>query len=103
MNFDPTDEQRLIRDMVRRFAEQEMTPVGGGERSERADIRGSPPSCSRKVHRFSTRSITGKLGLRASDTGELIFEVYAVSDAALLGVDDLTPLGQRSLNSVSRM
>ena len=44
MNFDPTDEQRLIRDMVRRFADQEMTPVGGGERSERADIRGSPLS-----------------------------------------------------------
>lgn len=27
MNFDPTDEQRLIRDTVRRFAEQEIAPV----------------------------------------------------------------------------
>ncbi|MBI4400007.1 MAG: acyl-CoA dehydrogenase family protein [Nitrospirae bacterium] len=34
---------------------------------------------------FSTRPITGKLGLRASDTGELIFEDCAVPEAALLG------------------
>ncbi len=34
---------------------------------------------------FSTRSITGKLGLRASDTGELIFENCSVPEAAVLG------------------
>ncbi len=34
---------------------------------------------------FLTRPITEKLGLRASDTGELIFEDCAVPDAALLG------------------
>ena len=34
---------------------------------------------------FSTRPITGKLGLRASDTGELIFEDCTVPEAALLG------------------
>lgn len=34
---------------------------------------------------FSTRPIINKLGLRASDTGELLFEDCAVSDAALLG------------------
>jgi len=34
---------------------------------------------------FSTRSITGKLGLRASDTGELIFEDCSVPQEALLG------------------
>lgn len=34
---------------------------------------------------FSTRPITGKLGLRASDTGELIFENCSVPDSALLG------------------
>lgn len=33
----------------------------------------------------STRPITGKLGLRASDTGELIFEDCHVADTALLG------------------
>lgn len=38
---------------------------------------------------FSTRPITGKLGLRASDTGELIFENCAVPEAALLA-----PVGQ---------
>lgn len=38
---------------------------------------------------FSTRKITGKLGLRASDTGELIFEDCAVPDESLLG-----PAGQ---------
>jgi alkylation response protein AidB-like acyl-CoA dehydrogenase len=38
---------------------------------------------------FSTRKITGKLGLRASDTGELIFEDCAVSGEAVLG-----PVGQ---------
>ncbi len=38
---------------------------------------------------FSTRKVTGKLGLRASDTGELIFENCAVSDEAMLG-----PVGQ---------
>ncbi|MBI4000865.1 MAG: acyl-CoA dehydrogenase family protein [Nitrospira defluvii] len=30
MDFDPTDEQRLIRDTVRRFAEQEIMPVAAG-------------------------------------------------------------------------
>ena len=34
---------------------------------------------------FSTRQITGKLGLRASDTGELLFENCSVPDEALLG------------------
>lgn len=34
---------------------------------------------------FSTRPITGKLGLRASDTGELILEDCTVPDSALLG------------------
>lgn len=34
---------------------------------------------------FSTRPITEKLGLRASDTGELIFEDCTVPDSALLG------------------
>lgn len=34
---------------------------------------------------FSTRPITGKLGLRASDTGELIFENCAVPAAASVG------------------
>ncbi|MBI3809889.1 MAG: acyl-CoA dehydrogenase family protein, partial [Nitrospirae bacterium] len=34
---------------------------------------------------FSTRRITGKLGLRASDTGELIFENCTVSDECVLG------------------
>ncbi len=34
---------------------------------------------------FSTRLISGKLGLRASDTGELLFEDCAVSDDAQLG------------------
>ncbi len=34
---------------------------------------------------FTARPITGKLGLRASDTGELIFEGCAVPDATLLG------------------
>lgn len=38
---------------------------------------------------FSTRKITGKLGLRASDTGELIFEDCTVPDESLLG-----PVGQ---------
>ncbi len=34
---------------------------------------------------LSTRPITGKLGLRASDTGELIFENCSVPEAAVLG------------------
>lgn len=34
---------------------------------------------------FSSRPIAAKLGLRASDTGELIFQDCAVPDAALLG------------------
>ncbi len=34
---------------------------------------------------FSTRAITDKLGLRAADTGELIFENCAVPETALLG------------------
>lgn len=34
---------------------------------------------------FSTRPITGKLGLRASDTGELILENCAVPETSLLG------------------
>ncbi|MBQ26748.1 MAG: acyl-CoA dehydrogenase [Nitrospiraceae bacterium] len=33
---------------------------------------------------FSTRPITGKLGLRSSDTGELLFENCIVSDSSLL-------------------
>jgi alkylation response protein AidB-like acyl-CoA dehydrogenase len=37
------------------------------------------------AHGFSTRPITEKLGLRASDTGELIFEDCTVPDSALLG------------------
>lgn len=38
---------------------------------------------------FSTRPITGKLGLRSSDTGELLFENCIVSDDSLLA-----PAGQ---------
>ncbi len=34
---------------------------------------------------FSTRPITGKLGLRASDTGELLFENCSLPNEALLG------------------
>ena len=37
------------------------------------------------THGFSTRPITEKLGLRASDTGELMFENCEVSHTALLG------------------
>lgn len=44
---------------------------------------------------FSTRPITHKLGLRASDTGELIFENCAVPETMLLEPVDHAPRSAR--------